>query len=92
MFWGEGGGNGRLIRGSASAILLERERERKTQAILRQNDRSLYRNSTLAPPEISSKASSFDAACLAGTLFSYEIRMCTSNMSSSLGVCLYLMQ
>jgi hypothetical protein len=106
MFWGEGGGSGRLIRGSASAILLERERERErerarergrergggTKAVLRQNDRSLDQNSTLAPPEIKSKASLFDAASLAGTLFSYEIRMCTSNMSSSLGACLYLMQ
>jgi hypothetical protein len=88
--WRRGRGNGRLIRGSVPVILLERQR--KTKAALRQNNRYLDRNSTLAPPEISSEASLFDAACLAGTLFSYEIRMCTSNMASLLGVCLYLIQ
>jgi hypothetical protein len=34
----------------------------------------------------------FDPACLANTRFSYEVLMCTSNMSSSLGMRLYLMQ
>ena len=61
-------------------------------SVLRQNDRPFDRDSTLVPPEISSKVLQFDPACLANTRFSYEVFMCTSNMSGSLDMCLYLMQ